>query len=278
MSKELSENPDFEAISVRRMGRSMEAIKWQLTFSKYQEIKDQFKTVSMPLAPVFELPAGQTEYYEIDAHVSRKDIANPQPSSAQEEPESIPEKGDATLINNHIPYSWGLGHLSNSLYESQFPLSLGGVGSSLASGYSILGTIPTTKGKGKIFEPYDPSLHTSADDIFYSAPEEANEQSTSGQRQNVSNPGSGNGSSQPSRSTEVVEDHAIGRNEDDGNEDQDEDGHNRKRKRFKTVEGDQERRRFVCPYHLHDPSTYGISERTYERCALTRFQYVSELK
>jgi hypothetical protein len=225
---------------------------------------------------ICELPGRQLDRHEImdNSQIGRSERQIP------------PSFGPEASTPGAFPYSWGLGHLSSSLYENQFPVSLGGVGSSLASGYSVLGAFQTSNGKEKALEPYErkhidgPGIGTgfSSSGVNHRASGQDNKQGKQRDSQNGSTSASAGRSPDRFESTKPNEDRAGGSNGEDGDDGDDEDGNNRKRKRFKSLGGDQDRGRFACPYHIHDPVTYGISDRRYERCALTRFQYISGLE
>lgn len=278
---------------MRRIGRATEAMKWQLSSTRYHEIVSQFQTVSTTYSTpspssVLELAASTAlcELPDSGIHVDRHELMQRECPAPFEVKDTTPRFLPEPSKDEHFPYSWGLGHLSNSLYENQFPVSLGGVGSSLASGYSVLGSISTSKGKGKALEPYKrrsiEGLNTGASHsstgFNYHAPSQNHGQSSRHNNGNVSSSASESVSQQPFKSTEENENQINGSNEEDGDRDDDEDGNNRKRKRFKSPDEGQDKGRFTCPYHLHDPATYGTSDRRYERCALTRFQYISALE
>jgi hypothetical protein len=335
---------------VRRIGRATDAIKWQISSSKYRAILGHFETpgsnldstpynyndaarysapysaasrtlvssstyglsppqtrtfsysISPPKSPLLgtgqwiegagetitfgrhviaSQPKGPTELacrgHEIHEVMGNTHYDEPSDSNPHFEPE--------VRTAEPFPYSWGLGHLSNSLYENQFPISLGGTGSSLASGYSVLGSVSTEKGKGKALQPFDrkditrshPVIKQVCTGIRVHTQTQGNGQGARRNHEGTKAGGSETVSPHSDKVTDSGDNHGSGSNEEDEDND-DDDGNNRKRKRFHSPVRGQDKREFACPYHIYDPETYGISDKRYRVCAGTRFRFISELE
>jgi hypothetical protein len=303
--QELAQNACFESLTVQRRGRSTEKIKWQISGAKYYEIFAAFKdgnrrpgsycSASPNPSPIgrFELPGSEVTPIELDA----SEFSGPRTTTS-----SAPPEGQALPC----PYSLGFDFRSDSLYEAQFPLSFGGIGSYATPEYSVLGSATDNKDPDNyslISEPgsernISPATATHPDSTltaskgttdFLQRSRRHNQtlhNGKSGSEDRVqaiaassANLGAPQGST---KGKEKASTSGPGNNLPNGNNDDDDDGdddgNGRKRKRFRSPPRGQDRRRFACPYHRHDPETFGVGgERRYLVCAGASFRYISEL-
>lgn len=219
-----------------------------------------------------ELPGSQLSPFELDTSV----FSGPRAAT-----DSPPQEDQASPL----PYSWGLDYLSDSLYEAQLPLSFGGTGAYVAGKYSVLGTVKDSSEYSEASESESKRNHLDSIPEFLRCGRQHNQTQDNGAShsgnsgqvtaESSANPG---GRQQNTKGKEKASNLGPRDNTPNGDDGEDDgDGNNRKRKRFRSPPRGQDRRRFACPYNRHDPKTYGVGDRRYLVCAGTGFRYISEL-